>query len=67
MTYAIQKEVGYELNRLYSEDLPVHEWYRFILSFPPALVRNYIAKFNLADDAIVLDPFCGTGTTLVEM
>ncbi len=66
MTYAIQKEVGYELNRLYSEDLPVHEWYRFILSFPPHLVRNYIDKFNLADDSVVLDPFCGTGTTLVE-
>lgn len=66
MTYAIQKEIGYELNRLYSEDLPVHEWYRFILSFPPHLVRNYIDKFDLADDAIVLDPFCGTGTTLVE-
>ncbi len=66
MTYAVQKEVGYELNRLYSEDLPVHEWYRFILSFPPHLVRNYIDKFNLADDAVVLDPFCGTGTTLVE-
>lgn len=66
MTYAIQKEVGYELNRLYSEDLPVHEWYRFILSFPPHLVRHYINKFNLADDAVVLDPFCGTGTTLVE-
>ena len=66
MTYAIQKVVGDELNRLYSEDLPVHEWYRFILSFPPHLVRNYIEKFDLADDSVVLDPFCGTGTTLVE-
>lgn len=66
MTYAVQKKLGEELNRLYAEDLPVHEWYRFVLSFPPHLVRKYIEVFDLADDATVLDPFCGTGTTLVE-
>lgn len=66
MTYAIQKKLGGELNRLYTEDLPVHEWYRFILSYPPHLVRKYIEVFDLANDAVVLDPFCGTGTTLVE-
>lgn len=66
MTYAVQKKLGEELNKLYTEDLPVHEWYRFVLSFPPHLVRKYIEVFNLADDAVVLDPFCGTGTTLVE-
>lgn len=66
MTYAVQKKLGEELNKLYAEDLPVHEWYRFVLSFPPHLVRKYIDVFHLADDAVVLDPFCGTGTTLVE-
>jgi hypothetical protein len=29
-------------------------------------VRDYIEKFNLGGDAVLLDPFCGTGTTLVE-
>ena len=66
MTYAVQRKLGEELNRFYTEDLPVHGWYRFILSFPPHLVRKYIEVFDLADDAVVLDPFCGTGTTLVE-
>ena len=66
MTYATQKQKGEERNRPYKEDLPVHRWYRFILSFPPHLVRKYVEKFALSDDQCILDPFCGTGTTLVE-
>ena len=41
--------------------------YRFVLSFPPHLVRGYIEDFGLGPDATVLDPFCGTGTTVVEV
>jgi len=44
----------------------VHDWYRFVLSFPPHLVRDYLRDFDLREGAVVLDPFCGTGTTLVE-
>jgi len=66
MTYAVQTKKGAELNRLYEEDLPVHEWYRFVLSFPPHLVRHYLDRFGLGRHHWVLDPFCGTGTTLVE-
>lgn len=29
-------------------------------------MRDYIEKFNLGPGSTVLDPFCGTGTTLVE-
>ncbi|MFZ4506244.1 MAG: DNA methyltransferase [Fimbriimonas sp.] len=53
-------------NRLAEEDRPVHAWYRFVLSFPPHLVREYLSKFGVAPGAVVLDPFCGTGTTIVE-
>jgi hypothetical protein len=55
-----------EANKVEPLDLPVHDWYRFILSFPPHLVREYIKKFGLNDQSLVLDPFCGTGTTVVE-
>jgi hypothetical protein len=48
------------------EDRPVHQWYRFVLSYPPHLVRRYIHRFELTPAHRVLDPFCGTGTTLVE-
>lgn len=53
-------------NKLAEPDRPVHAWYRFVLSFPPHLVREYLAKFQLVPGDILLDPFCGTGTTLVE-
>ena len=33
---------------------------------PPHLVRQYIKEFLLTGDSLVFDPFCGTGTTLVE-
>lgn len=31
------------------EDQPVHDWYRFVLSFPPHLVRTYI-QYRMAKD-----------------
>ena len=55
-----------ELNKLYPEDRRVHDWYRFVLSYPPHLVRDYLERFGLDARHRVLDPFCGTGTTLVE-
>ena len=53
-------------NRLGSSDKQFHDWYRFVLSFPPHLVRNYLKEFCISPDCIVLDPFCGTGTTIIE-
>ena len=55
-----------ERNRLKPEDRAVHDWYRFVLSFPSHLVRDYLAAFGVDSTQRVLDPFCGTGTTLVE-
>jgi DNA modification methylase len=48
------------------DDQAVHRWYRFVLSFPPHLVRDYLEKFGAQPGCKVLDPFCGTGTTIVE-
>lgn len=53
-------------NKLSLSDRAFHDWYRFVLSFPPHLVREYIAKFGLQPGNTILDPFCGTGTTIVE-
>jgi hypothetical protein len=53
-------------NKLAVEDRAAHDWYRFVLSYPPHLVRDYVAKFGLTKEHHVLDPFCGTGTTIVE-
>jgi len=53
-------------NKILAEDHPVHNWYRFVLSFPPHLVREYLDRYSITSKHLVLDPFCGTGTTLVE-
>jgi hypothetical protein len=55
-----------DLNKLSPEDRPAHDWYRFVLSFPPHLVRDYLRSFGIERRDRVLDPFCGTGTTIVE-
>ncbi len=53
-------------NRLSARDRLAHDWYRFVLSFPPHLVRDYLQRFGIGPHHTVLDPFCGTGTTIVE-
>lgn len=55
-----------DANRLAPEDRAAHDWYRFVLSYPPHLVRDYLERFRLGAGACVLDPFSGTGTTVVE-
>lgn len=55
-----------ENNKLAADDRAAHDWYRFVLSFPPHLVRQYLARFGADERTVVLDPFCGTGTTVVE-
>ncbi len=61
-----EARVAPERNKLRPEDRAVHDWYRFVLSFPSHLVRDYLHKFGIGASQFVLDPFCGTGTTLVE-
>lgn len=46
------------INRLQLQDRAAHDWYRFVLSFPPHLVADYLHKFGVAVDELVLDPFC---------
>lgn len=44
----------------------IHDWYRIILGYSDHLVSGLIDRFDLSANDRVLDPFCGTGTTLVE-
>ncbi len=63
---AARESLPNENNKLKPEDRAPHDWYRFVLSFPPHLVRRYLRRFNADSHSRVLDPFCGTGTTLAE-
>ena len=62
----LSKNTNGEANKVIAEDRPIHDWYRFVLSFPPHLVRDYLERFEVKKTQTVLDPFCGTGTTPVE-
>jgi hypothetical protein len=55
-----------EWNQIRAVDRIAHDWYRFVLSYPPHLVQEYVTKFGIGPGQRVLDPFCGTGTTVVE-
>lgn len=66
MGLALRPESNGSMNSLMSQDAPAHDWYRFVLSYPPHLVRDYVHRFGLDGNQRLLDPFCGTGTTLVE-
>ncbi len=57
---------NHTINRLFARDRAVHDWYRFVLSFPAHLVRDYLCRWGIVPGQRVLDPFCGTGSTLVE-
>ncbi len=57
-------QAGRERQQL--ENDVVHDWYRFVLAYPDHLVTEIIELFEAQPGDVVLDPFCGTGTTLVE-
>lgn len=61
-----QPTTNSEANKLSPQDRSAHDWYRFVLSYPPHLVRDYTQRFGLNSSHQVLDPFSGTGTTVVE-
>ena len=43
-----------------------HRWYNYKEGFSPQFVREFLNKHNNASDALVLDPFCGVGTTCIQ-
>lgn len=45
--------------------LPIHRWVPWIAGFSSSFVRDAINR-HLSGDGVILDPFCGVGTTLVE-
>ena len=47
-------------------DGEVHNWYRIMLGYSDHLVAKLLDDLEVKPGHRVLDPFCGTGTTLVE-
>lgn len=45
--------------------LPVHRWFRYSAGFSAEWVEQLIERHGLSSDQLVLDPFVGSGTTLL--
>ena len=50
----------------WSSDYGTHGFHRYVGRFPSHLIRALINYFGAASNDTILDPFCGSGTTLVE-
>lgn len=46
--------------------VPIHRWFRFTPSYSPDLVQKMLMDMNCSRGDVVLDPFSGAGTTLIE-
>ena len=44
---------------------PVYNWFYFEEGFSKGLVFRLLEEFNIEKNSVVLDPFCGSGTTLL--
>lgn len=67
----LERPIG-DTNTAYSDpnfasnkNLPVHRWVPWIAGFSSSFVRS-VLKSRLSSPSVVLDPFAGVGTTLVE-
>lgn len=44
---------------------PIFRWYKYLEDFPHHFVDDCIAKYKLSKEFYILDPFVGSGTTLI--
>jgi hypothetical protein len=51
---------------LAAANFPIHNWYTYVQTYSPEFVRHVIQDVGITRNDLIIDPFCGTGTTLVE-
>ena len=58
----------YLVNFSQTKNLPIHRWFYYQEGYSPKLVENIINHLGLngKDNLFVLDPFAGSGTTLLK-
>ncbi|MBI4823720.1 MAG: hypothetical protein HY805_05765 [Nitrospirae bacterium] len=44
----------------------VHRWYNYLEEFPYTLIEDKIKEYQIKPSSLVIDPFVGSGTTLVS-
>lgn len=46
--------------------IPYHKWFKYREGYSHTLIKELLKRCNISKDEYVLDPFCGSGTTIVE-
>lgn len=59
------KDFGSHATFVPNKKLPVYNWFYYKEGFSRDLVFSVIDRFNITSGSAVLDPFCGSGTTLL--
>ena len=49
-----------------NEERPVHRWWPYVQGFSAGFVDRVLERFGAGPGTRVLDPFCGSGTVLVQ-
>ncbi|MEG0962859.1 MAG: DNA methyltransferase [Lachnospiraceae bacterium] len=49
-----------------NKDIPYHGWFKYREGFSHTLIKELLERCELGENEYVLDPFCGSGTTVVE-
>lgn len=47
-------------------DAPYHRWFKYREGFSHTLVSELIKRSEITSDEYIIDPFCGSGTTVLE-
>lgn len=58
-------ELGHLISPRGNQRVPIHNWHPFKHGYSRDLVVELVSNFNLLKGSWVLDPFCGSGTTLL--
>ena len=45
---------------------PIHQWYSYVEGFSWGFIQKVFEECNVKSNSIILDPFSGSGSTLVE-
>ena len=65
MKFVEMPELGEHATFVPNKKLPIYNWFYYKEGFSRDLVFHLIDKFQLNANNIILDPFCGSGTTLL--
>ncbi len=46
--------------------IPYHKWFKYREGYSHTLIKELLNRSNISKNEYILDPFCGSGTTVVE-